>query len=294
MCGNSIMDRDNVGLILALDPIVDDVRTNKPSIFIANTHLLFNKSRGDIKLLQLARLLAEIDEMAKVQSNLPQNATAEDVYNPVIICGDFNSMPHSPLYKLITEGKLKYQGTSRVHISGQHSQHKHASEDTYFQNRLIPNGMNISHLCRKKEPQIDFSTDVNETEDNTSDSDDDCVIVCEKIRGKIVMMEEPGVLKHLLQLRTAYKHPSENGKQTVTTCHGTVDYIMFSQGVEKCLSETLCNDGDIFVKVPRKQLYLTGLLTLLSKDDLHAMNKLPNTYLSSDHLALLASFRLFE
>ena len=32
-------------------------------------------------------------------------------YLPILITGDFNSIPNSPLYKLIADGMLKYEGT---------------------------------------------------------------------------------------------------------------------------------------------------------------------------------------
>lgn len=29
---------------------------------------------------------------------------------PLVICGDFNSVPYSPLYNFLKEGKLNYEG----------------------------------------------------------------------------------------------------------------------------------------------------------------------------------------
>lgn len=100
--GDSLLDRDNVGLVVLLQPN-DPAGQSDPSSFIcvANTHLLYNPRRGDIKLAQLAILLAEIGRL----SRLPDGST-----NPVVLCGDFNSTPWSPLYNLLTLGCLDYRG----------------------------------------------------------------------------------------------------------------------------------------------------------------------------------------
>lgn len=95
--GDTLLDRDNVGLVLLLQP-----RSNPSAvILVANTHLLYNPRRGDIKLAQLAILLAEIDRL----SRLPDGSASA-----VVLCGDLNSTPWSPLYSLLTEGCLDYRG----------------------------------------------------------------------------------------------------------------------------------------------------------------------------------------
>ncbi|XP_075003150.1 protein angel homolog 2 isoform X3 [Calonectris borealis] len=103
-----LLDRDNVGLVLLLQPRFHS-KTNA-AICIANTHLLYNPRRGDIKLTQLAMLLAEIASVA------PQK---DGTFCPIIICGDFNSVPGSPLYRFIKEGKLNYEGLAIGKVSGQ-------------------------------------------------------------------------------------------------------------------------------------------------------------------------------
>ncbi|KFP76857.1 Protein angel 1, partial [Apaloderma vittatum] len=101
--GVDILNRDNVGLVLLLQPLLPeglDLEAVSP-FCVANTHLLFNPRRGDIKLAQIALLLAEIDKIAK---------TTKGSYYPVILCGDLNSVPDSPLYKFIRNGELSYHG----------------------------------------------------------------------------------------------------------------------------------------------------------------------------------------
>lgn len=101
-----LLDRHNVGIVLLLRPLVHrgaEVKEAGPPLCVANTHLLFNPRRGDVKLAQLAIMLAEIDAMKKCCK-----ATGE--HCNVVFCGDFNSVPHMPLYQLITTGELRYQG----------------------------------------------------------------------------------------------------------------------------------------------------------------------------------------
>src|SRR3569832_822859 len=64
----TFLDRDNVGLIVRLvfhEPVGDSKQCRR--LLVANTHLLFNPARGDIKLCQLALLLARL---RKVNSHL--------------------------------------------------------------------------------------------------------------------------------------------------------------------------------------------------------------------------------
>lgn len=100
--GDALLDRDNVGLVLLLQPNgVASSLSRSSSICVANTHLLYNPRRGDVKLAQLAILLAEISRM----SRLPNGAIS-----PVVLCGDLNSTPLSPLYRFLTTGCLNYGG----------------------------------------------------------------------------------------------------------------------------------------------------------------------------------------
>lgn len=101
-----LLDRHNVGIVLLLQPVVAHgscVKLTGPPLCVANTHLLFNPRRGDVKLAQLAIMLAEIN---KVVESCKSNG---ELCN-LILCGDFNSVPRMPLYQLITTGELYYQG----------------------------------------------------------------------------------------------------------------------------------------------------------------------------------------
>ena len=76
---------------------------------MATTHLLFNPKAGDVKLAQLSCLLAELHQLA---------STSDQGLHPCILCGDFNSVPGSPLLRFIGESRLDYSALSALQIAG--------------------------------------------------------------------------------------------------------------------------------------------------------------------------------
>ncbi|KMZ61865.1 hypothetical protein ZOSMA_4G01540 [Zostera marina] len=86
---------------------------NKPQehnrIVVCNIHVLYNPKRGEIKLGQVRILLDEAYSISR-----EWNA-------PVVLCGDFNSTPKSPLYNFLSDQMLNLYGLDRNQISGQYS-----------------------------------------------------------------------------------------------------------------------------------------------------------------------------
>ncbi|QDZ22128.1 carbon catabolite repressor protein [Chloropicon primus] len=76
---------------------------------LGNIHVLFNPKRGDIKLAQ-ARVL--MDTLGGI-------AEAEGVGQDIVICGDFNSAPESPVYTFVASGELDCLSHDRRYLSGQ-------------------------------------------------------------------------------------------------------------------------------------------------------------------------------
>ncbi|KAF9617474.1 hypothetical protein IFM89_036435, partial [Coptis chinensis] len=79
-------------------------------VVICNTHVLYNPRRGEIKLGQVRMLLDRAHAVSKLWNDAP-----------VVICGDFNCTPKSPLYNFIAEQKLDLTGLARDQMSGQSS-----------------------------------------------------------------------------------------------------------------------------------------------------------------------------
>ncbi|NXG20359.1 ANGE2 protein, partial [Grallaria varia] len=266
-----LLDRDNVGLVLLLQPRFH-CKTNS-AICIANTHLLYNPRRGDIKLTQLAMLLAEIASVA------PQK---DGSFCPIIICGDFNSVPGSPLYRFIKEGKLNYEGLAIGKVSGQE---QFPRGQRILSIPIWPKKLGISQNCVYEIRQQQKEEDAGEKlEEAKLDNTQEIVIATEKLSSK---------LQHHFKLSSVYSHYfPETGIPEVTTCHSrsavTVDYIFYSAANDDTVAQPGAEDSF------RGGLKLLGRLALLAEKDLWTVNGLPNENNSSDHLPLLAEFRLIE
>jgi len=275
------MNRDNVAILVILTPRAESLKDASP-IVIGNTHLLFNMKRGDIKLAQLAHLFAEIDRLA-VDSKRKTKL-------PTIICGDFNSTPFSPLYNFITTGELDFRGLPKLKVSGQDKSHD-ISNKSVFQDSVFPSELNLTHTCKwmnregetTRKP-FSFREEIDLTRGNKPQHQIDLTDDYESL-SRSELREEPGYLRHNLDFRSSYMHRGLDGSQEITTCHdhacSTVDYILYSPGYKsnlKCSGE--------------EQLWLSGVLSLLSEFDIQRLGKLPNRNISSDHLLLMSSFVL--
>ncbi|XP_019189938.1 PREDICTED: carbon catabolite repressor protein 4 homolog 6 isoform X2 [Ipomoea nil] len=84
--------------------------SNTNKVVICNVHVLFNPRRGEMKLGQIRLLLDRADYFSKLWDGAP-----------IVICGDFNSTPKSPLYNFIAEQKLNILEVPRDKVSGQES-----------------------------------------------------------------------------------------------------------------------------------------------------------------------------
>ena len=285
----AILDRDNVALATLLQPKVQyqpltpqghtDKRESGDNLLcVANTHLLFNTNRGEIKLLQLAMLFAELDQLAHRPSHNqvpPDQGQASgartDADYPIILCGDFNSQPFSPLYSFVTRGVIQYAGMSRTAISGQNKPQFSYRQSLILHRNLIPKGLKITDYCQW------YRSEEHPTNENAD---------------SVPVSRNSSCLWHGFNFHSVYRHFILNGQPEVTTCHNlvccTVDYIFYSRprhqgGNHDSTSSPGCGHA---------QLELTGVLNLLGRNQLANSGGLPNRFLSSDHFALAASFVL--
>ena len=86
--------RGNVALLVLLE----DLRHGRRPIGVVNTHVTADVDAGDVKLWQAQCLL---DNVASWASPLRHGGAL-----PLLVCGDFNSTPDSPVYELLTTGQL--------------------------------------------------------------------------------------------------------------------------------------------------------------------------------------------
>lgn len=197
--------RDNVAQLCVLESVgpqyvqTDSVSlstsSNHPQqakqVIICNIHVLYNPKRGDIKLGQVRTLLDKANALSKMWNDAP-----------VIVCGDFNSTPKSPLYNFMLGQKLNLSGLARNTISGQ--QIGGSSQGLYT-------GPNISGWTPE---EIKAAT-----------GKDECTF-----------------MKHSLKLRSVYtdvedfEGTKDASKEPLVTSYnrkfmGTVDYIWASEGL---------------------------------------------------------------
>ncbi|KAM9294334.1 protein angel homolog 1 [Gastrophryne carolinensis] len=310
--GINVLNRDNVGLILLLQPIASEDGTNgpaHPALCVANTHLLYNPRRGDIKLAQLAVLLAEVDRISR---------TPGGPRCPIILCGDLNSTPHSPLYRLLHNGFLDCSGLSSWEVSGQEQ------DCSFLYPRLLllplwPDYLGIDGQCQYKSlrasavedrrtysrwhllelrycdpalqrpPDLPLIKGVTDNQPDPNAAAAQAGLFPDPLAPPHRM---PHYLQHFLQLTSAYHHflPAKGCYEVTTFPLGigsTVDYIFYS--AEPLPLPPRNHDLRFFQDGALK---LRGRLSLLSEDDLRAASGLPNTLCSSDHLFLLTRFSL--
>ncbi|XP_050376061.1 carbon catabolite repressor protein 4 homolog 5 isoform X2 [Argentina anserina] len=82
--------------------------TESRSLVIGNIHVLFNPKRGDIKLGQVRLFLEKAYKLSLEWGSIP-----------VIVAGDLNSTPHSPIYQFLASSKLDIQKHDCRRVSGQ-------------------------------------------------------------------------------------------------------------------------------------------------------------------------------
>lgn len=92
----------------------------KDLYIVANTHLLFNKNRGDIKFAQLCAMLSAVkDAETKCIEHLGSDLAAQP-RPAIIMCGDYNFTPQSLLYHFLSNGYAAIRNCNAKLISGQY------------------------------------------------------------------------------------------------------------------------------------------------------------------------------
>ncbi|KAG7328504.1 hypothetical protein KOW79_008448 [Hemibagrus wyckioides] len=295
-----LLDRDNVGIVLLLQPNTvhgEDIKFRP--ICVANTHLLFNPRRGDVKLAQLAIVLAEIDSVVRQYKVREQECE-------IILCGDFNSLPNMPLYQLIVTGQLHYHGLPNWMVSGQEDL-SYKTHHRRLYAPLWPDSLGINDNCQYYnacEPQSKESGKLQYNHDFLRQLRY-CPAACLRPPDLELI---PGVTDNTPTPEETQPFPPRHFGNTI--CHGFDLRSVYNQnisGTKHCAVTTLHSRGAAMVDYifysttkghakgyddKEKGLKLLGRLSLLSEADLWLLNGLPNEMFPSDHLSLLAKFQL--
>ncbi|XP_021292159.1 carbon catabolite repressor protein 4 homolog 5 isoform X2 [Herrania umbratica] len=206
------------------------------SLLVGNIHVLFNPNRGDIKLGQVRLFLEKAYKLSQEWGSIP-----------VILVGDFNSVPQSAIYQFLASSELNVQLHDRRRISGQ--------LEYPSQGREI-RAQNKRHVWMPLSRQLSYTWSNEEL---------------------VLATGNEGVthLRHKLKLFSAYagipgssRTRDSHGEPLATSYHskfmGTVDYIWHT--------------GELFP---------VRVLETLPIDTLRRNASLPNERLGSDHLALV-------
>ena len=191
-----VLNRPNVGQAVLLT-----CQSTARPLWVANSHLLFNPQRGDIKLMQIGMLLATVAGHSKERFG-PQRW----LHVPTVVAGDFNCTPSSPIIaEFMLNGELWFCGRAAAKMSGQSTGNRSRRE--MQPHDLFP-------------PSVDgaFSWLVS----------DRCAIGEETEAGVEVCDRPCHAITHPFSFHSAYEHPG-NGHHFPSTVHndvcGTVDYL---------------------------------------------------------------------
>ncbi|XP_072931371.1 protein angel-like isoform X2 [Epargyreus clarus] len=253
-----LLNRDNVGLMMRLVPR-DCPQT---SIVVATTHLLYNPKRTDVRLAQMQVLLAELDRFAYYDEDNGKDTG----YYPIILTGDFNSIPESAPIKLLDTGKI--------------SSIPYRDRLDWRRVAITDNCQHLSvHINRPRGVLSDFSmVKIYNSElapCNPSAPEPGTVPPDPDVMRHSFMFNTP-IIQHPLKLASVYPRTKPNKSEEATTFQDrwiTVDYMYFS----------CCN-----------KLKLLERLRLPTALECQVLGSLPNDVYGSDHLVLAAHFEIRE
>jgi len=257
-------------------------------VCVANTHLLYNPRRGDIKLTQLSLILHHIQQVV--------NPLQQCGGVPVIFCGDFNTVPSAPLYNLMKYGKLQYSEYTPDKISGQKGFKKlykvapglwDAQQMGFHEHGLVHRSENELTECRETYRSL--------AQGSSYLAQPYRDLTCSKCSD--LYPYKQGSISHNINFRSAYDHIDSDGRTKEVTTYiqndaRTVDYIWYSNHdntPQNCAHghscDPYCSSSVLILKSRRR---------LLTKPELFNMGRLPNAILGSDHQALQAMFTLYS
>ncbi|KAF8588647.1 hypothetical protein K439DRAFT_1334624 [Ramaria rubella] len=114
---NRVLTKDHIAVVALLES-----RATGSRLVVANVHIHWDPEYRDVKLVQTALLMDELqkisDRFARLPPRIPPHLQAEDptcppppTYSdgskiPTIVCGDFNSIPGSGVYDFLANGTV--------------------------------------------------------------------------------------------------------------------------------------------------------------------------------------------
>lgn len=252
----NILNRDNVGIIAVLEPKTHCL-SESSQLVIANTHLIFNPKRSDIKLAQLKLFLSELDE---ISFDHLDSIKGERCHHPTILCGDLNSVPESAVNRFITKRPFE---RSNLPPSDNDNIDHHAGLEC--NSDIRGNNQNDSSNTTEQPQQEDNNQRKDPTRQQQQQQQSDEDTEDDKLIGQLMAN-----LSHPFQFRSVYPTKNRDDQPYVSTFSNCiVDYIFYT---------------------PR--LRLESYRELLTEQQLKSIGPIPNSRFPSDHLTLEAEFVL--
>lgn len=234
-------------------------------VVVCNIHVLFNPNRGDIKLGQVRHLLEKAYSLSQAWGGIP-----------VVVAGDFNSVPQSPLYEYLRNGTLIVTNYDRRAISGQVGRSQGGVRQTRVARWTSTSQFSIANEDRTIQTEASVvSSDCGVIEDLCAQPFEWTLEELQTATG----IASESLMKHNLELESAYSCIKGSRETRDTSCHeplvtthhgnfmGTVDYIWFTKGLKP-----------------------VRVLECLPLHILQRTKGLPSKKWGSDHLALACDF----
>ncbi|KAI8919346.1 Endonuclease/exonuclease/phosphatase [Powellomyces hirtus] len=101
---NRVMIKDNVAAVALLEN-----KETQTRILIANAHLHWDPAYKDVKLVQTGMLMEELDRLGSkwTKSGKDSSRSGNETNRfPLLVCGDFNSLPDSGVYEYLSRGRV--------------------------------------------------------------------------------------------------------------------------------------------------------------------------------------------
>ncbi|KAK0527800.1 Glucose-repressible alcohol dehydrogenase transcriptional effector [Tilletia horrida] len=113
---NRVMTKDQIAVIALLEN-----RATGARLIVANAHIYWDPEFRDVKLVQVAMLMDELEKIAAQFAKLPPKLSSmlaepyrkrgppayrDGTCIPTIICGDFNSVPDTGVYTFLRNGQI--------------------------------------------------------------------------------------------------------------------------------------------------------------------------------------------
>lgn len=284
----NLLNRDNVGIIAVFKPKynnqlirnnnnnaesnqqqqqqhenVNNNNNNSRQLVIANTHLIFNPKRSDIKLAQLKLFLSELEEISFEHYDSVKN---ERHHHPTILCGDLNSVPGSEVNHFILNKQFQLSPSETMTTisaptgpsSDLGSMATTATTTPTFNENNETTQITTKQTISHKKEADNHKNDDNEVDETAAAKEISSIRYLSKS-------------KHSFKFESVYPTQNRHSQPYVSTFSSCiVDYIFYT----------------------KSNLRLESYRELLTEDELKNVGPIPNSEFPSDHLTLEAKFSL--